>query len=220
MDLQAELVIFDVDGTLHDVEQWWPELIRHGLRLFATQTGLQLAEPNDLEALRVIGQKAEGVWAPFLPEGERHRWSALRALVLPMEVEILRSGRDYLFSGMASMLQQMRAAGRQLALASNCGAEYMAAMQEGQGLAQLTDWQFCLASPGVDEKRDMLDLAMQTAGTRKAVMVGDRDSDQEAAVAMDIPFIWRQNNACTLQGMAATWSGRPQELLQLLAVSQ
>ena len=37
-----ELVIFDVDGTLNGIELWWPELLRTGLKRFASQLGIEL----------------------------------------------------------------------------------------------------------------------------------------------------------------------------------
>jgi phosphoglycolate phosphatase-like HAD superfamily hydrolase len=92
----------------------------------------------------------------------------------------------------------------------------MAAMVGGQGLGELTDWQFCLASPGVDTKADMLRAAMQVAGTAAAVMVGDRDSDRLAAVAVGIPFYWRRNDLCDLSDADGVWDGDPRQLITLL----
>ena len=213
-----ELVIFDVDGTLNGIELWWPDLLRRGLRRFADAMDLHLVEPDDKTALAVVGEKLEGVWAPFLPVEEQHRWSELRAMVLPMEVELLSSGTDFLYPGVRELLVHLRGLGAKLALASNCGAEYMAAIAGGQGLADLTDWQFCLASPGVESKTDMLFHALEAAGTQKAVMVGDRASDQEAAIAAGLPFVWRANDLCHLEGVDGVWSGDPDGLLALLSL--
>ncbi len=214
-----ELAIFDVDGTLNGIELWWPDLIRQGVQSFAAAEGLQLDLPDDQQALAVVGNKNEEVWAPFLPSTEQHRWADLRALVLPLEVDLLRSGVDYLYPGVTESLTRLRAAGLRLALASNCGSEYMAAIAQGQSLAQYTDWQFCLDSDGVDTKADMLRNAMRVAGTKRAVMIGDRGSDQEAALEVGIPFVWRVNTACEIHGADGHWSGEPNQLLALLGVA-
>lgn len=213
-----ELVIFDVDGTLHDVASWWPDLIRKGVQEFAATNDLPLAVPDDRAAMAVIGEKNEGVWAPFLPDGEKHRWSELRSLVLPMEVEILRSGGDFMFPGVRQLLEHLRGLGLKTALASNCGYDYMEAMRHGQLLAALTDWQFCLASEGVTNKADMLRLALQAAGTQKAVMVGDRQNDLAAAQEVGLPFYWRVNDNCSPDPVAGRWHGAPDELLSLLGL--
>ena len=215
---RPELCIFDVDGTLNGIELWWPDLIREGIAGFADEMGLDLLPPDDRAALAVVGEKNEGVWTPFLPPEHQHLWSQLRARVLPMEVELLRSGRDFLYPGIRELLVHLRSLGVKLALASNCGAEYMAAIAEGQGLARLTDWLFCLASPGVTEKADMLRLALEAAATRRAVMVGDRPSDQAAARANHLPFLWRSNDLCRIPDAEGVWDGEPDSLLALLGL--
>lgn len=217
---KPELVIFDVDGTLQDTFLWWPDVIRDGVKRFAAQTGLALAEPSVELACSVVGMRDEGVWAPFLPESEKHRWRDLRALVLPMEVAVMSTGKSFLFEGVVEVLQRLRRFAVRLALASNCRSVYMAAIREGQGLAALTDWQFCLDSPGVATKTDMLSAAFAAAGTRHAVMIGDREPDQVAAKAHGIPFVWRENTRCAIPDADAVWRGGVGELLSLLGFSE
>ncbi|MCB9888472.1 MAG: HAD family hydrolase [Planctomycetes bacterium] len=216
----VDLVVFDVDGTLHGIELWWPDLLRIGLRRCAEELGIRLATPDDRAALEVVGAEPEGVWSPFLPVEHQHRWGELRDRILPMELEVLRCGRDFLYPGVRDLLRSLRAAGCRTALASNCGQEYLDAVGEGQGLAELTDWQFCLDSPGVLCKADMLREAMERAATRRAVMVGDRPSDQAAAAAVGIPFIWRRNALCRLRDVAGEWGGEPAELHLLLGLGR
>jgi phosphoglycolate phosphatase-like HAD superfamily hydrolase len=212
-NLPPELVVFDVDGTLHDTFRWWAPIIRAGLQRFAEREGLQVTMPSDAEAEAVVGMRDAGVWGPFLPEAHKHRWPELRATVLPMEVDELHRGIDYLFAGVRPLLLHLRAIGVKTALASNCRRTYMGAMQQGQGLAALTDWQFCLDSPGVAHKTDMLLLAKQTAGASRVVMVGDREPDHEAARALGWPFVWRKNDRCRIDDVELVWGGEPDELL-------
>ena len=214
-----ELVIFDVDGTLHDTFAWWAPVIRAGVQRFAEQEGLEIAPPTEREAEAVVGMKDAGVWAPFLPEGHKDRWLDLRAVVLPMEVEEVSRGVDYLFAGVRQLLPHLREQGVKVALASNCRSEYMAAMMEGQGLRELTDWQFCLDSARVETKTDMLREAQRAAAAERVVMVGDREPDHEAAVAHGWPFVWRRNDRCAIDAADWVWEGDPDALLTRLGVS-
>ena len=209
-----DLVIFDVDGTLHDAFRWWARVIRSGVRAFADRAGIEPVAFTDAEAEAVVGMKDAGVWAPFLPDEHKHRWPDLRSVVLPMEIDELRSGADHLFDGVRELLAALRAHGIPLALASNCRQLYLDAMCAGQGLGDATDWQFCLDSPGVGDKTGMLRAAVAAAGARRPVMIGDREPDLEAARAAGQPFVWRANGRCDLAAASdLVWTGAPDELL-------
>lgn len=218
-NIPPELVVFDVDGTLHDTFRWWAPTIRAGLQRFAELHRLDLTMPSDEFAEAVVGMKDAGVWAPFLPEPHKHRWQELRSVVLPMEVAEVSRGVDYLFPGVRPLLLHLRALGVRTALASNCRSTYMGAMQHGQGLAVLTDWQFCLDSPRVATKTDMLREAHAAAGSpARVVMVGDREPDHEAARALGWPFVWRSNTRCGIADADLRWNGDPDELLGALGL--
>ncbi|MHC5066372.1 MAG: HAD family hydrolase [Planctomycetota bacterium] len=216
--MQPDLVIFDVDGTIHDTFAWWHPVITKGLEEFGRREGLALDRPEEDFANQVVGMSDAGVWAPFLPEAEKHRWQELRALVLPMEVAEISSGKDYLFPGVRDLLLHLRGIHVRTALASNCRSEYMAGICQGQGLGSLTDQQFCLDSPGVGSKSDMLRLAVEALGAQRPVMVGDRENDQQAAAEAGMPFYWRVNCRCSLSGVSGRWHGDPGDLLNLLGL--
>lgn len=211
-----ELVVFDVDGTLHDTFRWWAPVLRAGLQRFAAARRMHIPLPDDATAEAVVGMKDAGVWAPFLPEGHKDLWPELRATVLPMEVEEVSRGVDYLFPGVRDLLLHLRALGVKTALASNCRTTYMRAMQDGQGLRALTDWQFCLDSQGVRHKTDMLAHARAAAGAQRVVMVGDREPDRDAARELGWPFVWRANARCRIDDADLVWSGEPDQLLAAL----
>ncbi len=213
-----DLLIFDVDGTLHDTFAWWTPVIRRGLALYTEQTGIATYCPDDAHAESVVGMKDAGVWDPFLHEGEKHRWADVRSVVVPLEVEVLQSGADYLFPGIRPLLAHLRSIGVGTAIASNCRSMYFGAVKAGQGLEAATDWQFCLDSEGVENKADMLRRALEVSGASRPVMVGDREPDHEAALEVGMPFIWRANDRCTIDDADASWTGDPNEFLSLLGL--
>lgn len=212
-NLPPDLVVFDVDGTLHDTFQWWATVIRAGLQRFVERENIEVTMPSDAEAEAVVGMHDAGVWAPFLPKEHKHRWHDLRAVVLPMEVATISSGVDYLFPGIRQLLPHLRRIGVGVALASNCRSTYMAGMMNGQGLVEISDHQFCLDSPEVGSKTDMLVEARKATGADRVVMVGDREPDHEAALALEWPFVWRENQRCRIDDADLVWRGDPDELL-------
>ena len=201
------LAIFDVDGTLHDTFRWWTKVFSAGIRAFGEAKGLDLPVPDRTTLESVVGNKDEGVWVPLLPPEHRDLWVELRQFIIPREVAEISSGTDYLFPGVRELLPHLRAQGIQCALASNCRAGYFQGVKEGQGLGPLVDSAWCLDSDGVDTKTDMLRNAMAVAGTERAVMVGDRDADQNAAREAGLPFIWRHNDKFPLDDVDGVWDG-------------
>jgi len=213
---QPELVVFDVDGTLQDTFQWWPRVIRAAVKLFGERHGLEIAPPDDASACAVVGLADAEVWGPFLPASHAGRWLELREFAVPLEIAELHAGRDYLFDGVRALLGHLRQLGVRVALASNCRARYFAAVCEGQGLGELSDWQYCLDSQGGCTKAEMVALALEAAGTSHAVMVGDRETDQAAARAAGLPFVWRVQEHAALRDPDGRWHGDPDELLGLM----
>ena len=59
----------------------------------------------------------------------------------------------------------------------------------------------------------MLRLAREAAGASRVVMVGDREPDHEAAVALGWPFIWRRNQRCSIDLADWAWDGEANSLL-------
>jgi len=213
------LVIFDVDGTLQDTCAWWPGVLRQGLAAFAATHGFAVAMPTDAAACAVIGKRDAEVWSPFLPEDQVRLWPDLRAFVVPMEAEELRGGRDHAFPGARGLLGRLRGAGVTTAIVSNCRRTYFEAVREGLGLAYLTDWQYCLDTPGIGSKADMVAAALAAAATREAVMVGDRESDLEAARACGLPFVWRRTPYCPPLPADAVWAGDGPEFLRIIGLA-
>jgi phosphoglycolate phosphatase len=190
-----ELVIFDLDGTLVDTRAWWLPVAKEGLRQFSEQTGEAVPFPGEEKAWSLVGLPDDQVFKGLLPPGRKCEWGILRDILLPIEGEVLRAKKDYLFPGTRALLQELKDAGVKLAVASNCGPEYLEAVLVGQGLELWMDRSYCLGMPPKMLAKDqMLVEAMRSLDAQTAVLVGDRDSDARAAKKAGIPFIFREGS--------------------------
>ena len=190
-----ELVIFDLDGTLVDTRAWWLPVAEEGLRRFSERTGQKVPFPGGEKAWSLVGLPDDEVFRGLLPPERQGEWEVLRDILVPIEGEVLRSQRDFLFPGTRELLGELKAAGVKLGVASNCGPDYLEAVLEGQGIAPWVDASFCRGRPeGMGEKAQMLREAMRVLGAQEAVLVGDRDSDARAAQDAGIPFVLREGS--------------------------
>ncbi len=189
------LVIFDLDGTLVDTRAWWLPVAREGLLRFSQATKSEVPFPGEETAWSLVGLPDDQVFQGLLPPERRGEWETLRDLLVPIEGEILRGGRDYLFPGTRELLQDLRREGVLLAVASNCGPQYLDAVLEGQGIGVWIDRSYCLGKPPwMDSKDQMLVQAMKELGTKDAILIGDRDSDARAAQKAGVPFLLREGS--------------------------
>ncbi len=182
-----EAVLFDLDGTLVATDRFWPDAARAGaLRAFAAE-GLARELPSAEQWMALVGLPLEEgfdqLFADLSP--------AVRARVLQACVEeehrLLAEGRAGLLPGVAQALQELSERGLSIGVASNCSQGYLDAMWQGTELRRWVQSARCLHSPGIRNKADMIEELLIEFGTRRALMVGDREGDRQAAWANGLP---------------------------------
>ena len=188
----AQLVIFDFDGVLCQAGSFTPDAIRDGLRAFGQLCGVDVPIPDESALLATLGYPSHQTYPPMLPESVRGRWQEMHQLTLDaMERRIRGMGRwGCLYDGVPALLDNLVAAGRTLALASNCSARYQAVHNEVHGLDRWFSFQWHAQAAGIGSKADMLARILEdTSALPSSVMIGDRLSDRNAAAAHGVPFV-------------------------------
>ncbi|MCC7492988.1 MAG: HAD family hydrolase [Fimbriimonadaceae bacterium] len=188
--MRYDLVICDYDGVLCRAETYTPDAIRLGLQRFAARVGVTIALPDEAALLGTLGYPSHLSYPPFIPEAVRHRWQEMHQLTLDaMEERIRALGPACLYPGAVDLLDALVAAGRILGLASNSSARYQQVHREVHHLDRWFRYLHHAQEPGITCKADMLARILAAEPGRRAVMVGDRSSDREAAAAHRLPFI-------------------------------
>ena len=185
----ARLVIFDIDGTLLATDAFWLDVGRRAVSTVYARHGVHRELPANDRFLGAIGLPMVEFWQHVLPK----EWHALGDEVEreaeDLEEVAFASGLGAMYPGARRLLDELHDAGRQLALASNCSRRYLDAFVRSFGLAPILLEARCADDPGITSKGDMLAGILATAGHRRAVMVGDRESDREAARVNRLPFV-------------------------------
>ncbi len=173
------LVIFDIDGTLHKTEVM--SLAAHCA--LAKKTGRR--PPSKEVLFRTYGEDPETI-LDILGITEKEEREVFFARIQEEEAKQMEACA-VCYPGIEQLLERLHDDGISIALCSMCDQPYMDAfvrrfhLEERIAYGRSAKW-------GTD-KRLVLKGLLENAGARRAVMVGDRRFDMEAARFCGIPFI-------------------------------
>ena len=176
-------IIFDLDGTLWDssetVADSWNEVIASfGGRELLTADGMKklMGKPMD--------EIAEIVFAGV--DADR---SMLMEKCCEKEHEYVRRLGGRLYDNLEQQLAEMRAAGFELYIVSNCQLGYIDAFLDCYtSLRQYFDDTECWGNTGL-QKDENIRLVMERRSVDRAVYVGDTQRDCDSAKGAGVPFI-------------------------------
>ena len=175
-----KLVIFDLDGTLNQTRLYAVEAVRRAL------AELGVFHFTDEDICAQFGAMPADYVRLYLPDGDEILHQRFLSLESSYEDKLMKeNGRA--FDGARESMEQLRSAGYRLAICSNSSERYIRLVLTTIGLIDLVD-EIQPLLPGM-LKTQTLDLLLQRIKPEKAVMVGDRVFDQEAARENKIPFI-------------------------------
>jgi HAD superfamily hydrolase (TIGR01549 family) len=175
-------VVFDIDGTLVDTNYqhalaWFRAFRQHGVIVPVWVIHRAIGMGGDQLVAAVAGDEVESEKGDDIREAEK-------PLYLSMVDEVQA------FEGATEVLRELGERGHRLVLASSAKQDEVDRYLELLDAEDLVaDW---TTSGDVDETKpepDLVEAALEKAGTREAVMVGDSVWDVEAAKRAGIPTI-------------------------------
>lgn len=176
-------ILFDLDGTLIDSTSLVLPIYHEVIQRFPNNPPLS----ND-EMKKTFGLPDSRIWSVLLPQAtpaERERAFALCEQLVQERVSLA----DLLFPHARDVLKTLQQAGHTLTTASNCGTGYLDLVLDTQGIRSYFTRPLCLESVHGRMKADILAEHFRYFDKSTAVMVGDRNTDVEAADAHGIPTI-------------------------------
>jgi HAD superfamily hydrolase (TIGR01549 family) len=175
-------VIFDIDGTLVDSNY------QHALAWFRAFRQHDVIVPT-WRIHRAIGMGGDQLVAALAGEEvEREKGDDVRDAEKPLFMDMIEEVEP--FEGARELLAELASDGRTVVLASSAKsdeAEHYVDLLEARD--RVTAW---TTSADVDETKpepDLVEVALEKAGTDEAVMVGDSIYDVEAAKRAGIPTV-------------------------------
>ncbi len=198
-------LIFDMDGTLISSGKIALKSLRNGLTRFYQQYGETAPEMTDEQLVAGIGAPSDVFYRSLLDDRHVDDWEAFRAIIFEEEHQQLQNER-ITFPGTIHTLETLRRRGYKLALVSNCGSPYLNAVIDTQNIRKHLDRASCIGDRERSTKADHIADTVRELGG-KAVVIGDRAYDVDAAHANDLPAVgalYGYGNRDELFG-TATW---------------
>lgn len=184
-----DAVLFDLDGTLLATDRFWIPAARVGARRAFAELGLERELPEAEDWMALVGLPLDEGFRALFADLEPEQIELIQARCVEEEHFALQAGQAALLPGVRDVLEELRALGVPMGIASNCSQAYLDAALHDMGLAEFVAEGRCLESPGIRDKAGMIEDLLLTFGTRSAVMVGDRRGDCRAAHANAIPHV-------------------------------
>ncbi|MBB3108283.1 phosphoglycolate phosphatase-like HAD superfamily hydrolase [Paenibacillus phyllosphaerae] len=199
---KPEAFIFDMDGTLFETDT----LLR-GVheRIFETlrQEGLYMGPTPPVDKLLgCLGMLLSDIWNNVMPNSSEAARNRADELMLQYELEGLEANEGTLYPHVEDVLQELKARGYKLFVASNGLETYVKGVAKHRGIAALFDGLYSAGEYQTLSKVDLVARLLKDHKIKSAWMVGDRSSDVEAG----------KSNGLMVAGCAYAVYGKAEEL--------
>lgn len=177
---EKKLVVFDLDGTLNRTELYAVPAHKKAL------AELNIHDKSDELILSTFGARGEDCVHLLINTPDKDAATAYIKKVSQYESEFITQFAGE-FEGTSQMLDLLKQDGYLTAVCSNASERYIRMVLSALNLLDKIDFIQPLLPNLI--KDDTLRLLLEREPHSKAVMVGDRVFDKNAAKANDIPFI-------------------------------
>ncbi len=179
-----DLVILDLDGTLYSSTATTLGAVERAVRELNERHDIGVEVPSDERILGGVGSTREEFTTKVFPELPPAYHDEMDGLIWHWERELVDRGLGSLFPGAVDVLGELNSDGYRLAIATNAGSGYMNHILDCFDIRRYFADVRCAGEEGTSHKGELIEriLAALDVLPTRAAMVGDRDSDVEAAL--------------------------------------
>ena len=185
-------IIFDMDGTLYSSEDMILPTYERGIANFKKENiHVDVPYPTLEKIVSLLGFPIHDIYSTLFPSLNGDQQKELRGYILKELLSAIRNKEGILFNDVSNIIHNLYNNNYTLFIASNGQKEYLNAILETYSLTSLFQPLITLNYTTICDKGDIL-LEYQKAyhfEKESVIMVGDRDSDWDAAKKLGCSFI-------------------------------
>ena len=213
-------VLFDVDGTLYSSEPIIHGVYAEEFERWRAQFGRPAHVPTLEAIVAQIGRPVPEIFAALTPELPVEEREALALVILENLVARVGRGEGEHYLGAADLVRACYRRGLRLFTVSNGRAAYVEAVLSAAGVRSCFEAVPHLEGMAASSKEELAGRVLErySLAVAETVLIGDRASDRDAALAHGVAFL-----ACSYgHGSAPEWEGaswiadHPMELMAAL----
>lgn len=180
MSQPISALVFDLDGTLAWTERYWLPVMAQVLEDTEREKGWKHVLGDVRETLQHLGKPSEEIMAEIYPQISAEEIAGVLAHKAKVWDGMLAEQPFELYPGTLETLAELKAAGWQLFVSSNCGAAYLKEMLESTGLGGHIQDAACLGGhPGL-AKWEFTQKLLAKVDLKRGFFIGDSVHDMEA----------------------------------------
>ena len=178
-----DLVILDLDGTLYSSTATTLGAVERAVADLNARHGEVASMPGDALILSGVGSTREDFARKVFPELPERYIDEIDDLIWHWERTLVDGGHGALFPGAVTALEEMKAMGLKLGVATNAGAGYMNHILDFFDVRRFFDDARCAGVERTSHKGELIELILTKLAVdpHRAAMVGDRSTDMYGA---------------------------------------
>lgn len=184
-------IIFDMDGTLYSSEPMIWHTYKRGIDAYNAKYNDNLPIPSLQEILCLLGFPIKEIYNNLFPDSSEETKQEIQDLITDELIKAIKNKEGEIFSNVEKILPELHQKGAKLYIASNGQEIYLSSILKTYGLMELFHPIITLNYKDIQTKGDILTVYKDSYqfNSNETVMIGDRDSDWDAAKAISCDFI-------------------------------
>lgn len=189
--MKKKLLVFDHDGTIHDTMRIYGPAFRSIYKTLVKKGLASDVELSDEKIGSYLGMNVKDMWEDFMPQLPTEERQKAASAIGRLMMQYLNEGKARWYQGTEETLEILKQQGYHMVILSNCetdqGRQYFEAFQMERFFDKWYDcetYDFAPKSEIIKEIQKDYEKEIE-----QYIVIGDRDSDREAALSINCPFI-------------------------------